>query len=220
MIIGVITATSQFEFRKILSFHIISQVGYVVMGLGLFTISGLAGAIYFLGHNMISKTNAFLVAGYVQREKGTLNLKTLGDFYREHPLWAIFFFISAFSLAGLPVLSGFIGKFLLIKAGIEADYLGMALLALFVGFFTLFSMVKIWMEVFWKPVPDHTPVKKQHRPDKPDMEQNALWMTWASGGLAILIVLSGVFATPIVEYCTQAAESLMNPQEYIDFILK
>ena len=218
MVIGVITATSQFEFRKVLSFHIISQVGYVVMGLGFFTVAGLTGAIFFLAHNMISKTNAFLVAGYVHRQKGTLDLKTLGDFYKQHPLWAIFFFISAFSLAGLPPLSGFIGKYLLIKAGIEAEYTAIALVALFVGFFTLFSMVKIWMEVFWKKTPgkEGAPIKEEKSEDP----ENVRWMTWASGVMALIIVLAGVFATPVVDYCTQAAETLTNPEEYINFVLK
>jgi multicomponent Na+:H+ antiporter subunit D len=220
MVIGVITATSQFEFRKVLSFHIISQVGYVVMGLGLFTVAGLTGAIFFLAHNMISKTNAFLVAGFVHRQKGTLNLKVLGDFYKEQPLWAIFFFVSAFSLAGLPPLSGFIGKYLLIKAGIEAQQMEISFTALFVGFFTLFSMVKIWMEVFWKTTPEKnpTPVIKTVLFD--DEQVNTNWMKWASGAMAIIIVLAGVFAAPIVEYCTLAAESLMQPSEYINFVLE
>jgi len=220
MVIGVITATSQFDFRKVLSFHIISQVGYIVMGLGLYTVAGLAGAIYFLAHNMISKTNTFLVAGYVHKEKGTLDLKTLGNFYREHPLWAVFFFISAFSLAGLPPLTGFIGKYLIIKAGIGAEYIGIALIALFVGFFTLFSMVKIWMEVFWKPAPENDKKTIHNKTDQGDSTQHAAWVTWATGGMALLIILGGVFATPIVEYCTLAAESIMEPQQYIDFVLK
>jgi multicomponent Na+:H+ antiporter subunit D len=219
MIVGVITATSQFEFRKILSFHIISQVGYIIMGLALFTVAGLAGAIFFMAHNMISKTNAFLVAGYVHKQKGTLDLKALGNFYKEHPTWAVFFFISAFSLAGLPPLSGFIGKYLLIKAGIEADYLGIALIALFVGLFTLFSMVKIWMEVFWKPVPGNNKkpiIEKEVQLESP---LKVAWMTWTSGVLAFIIVAAGVFATPVVEYCTLAAESLLKPIEYINFVL-
>jgi multicomponent Na+:H+ antiporter subunit D len=219
MVIGVVTATSQFEFRKILSFHIISQVGYVVMGLGFFTVTGLTGAIFFMAHNMISKTNAFLVAGYVHQKKGTLNLKTLGDFYHEHPLWAIFFFISAFSLAGLPPLSGFIGKYLLIKAGIKARFITIALVALFVGFFTLFSMVKIWMEVFWKKTPLLQKGASSSERSINEKPANVAWMTWSSGVMAIIIVLAGIFAAPVVEYCTQAAETLMKPQEYINFVM-
>lgn len=220
MVVGVITATSQFDFRKILSFHIISQVGYVVMGLAFFTVAGLAGAIFFLAHNMISKTNAFLVAGYVHKQKGTLDLKTLGNFSKEQPLWAIFFFISAFSLAGLPPLSGFIGKYLLIKAGIEAEFIGISLIALFVGLFTLFSMVKIWMEVFWKPAPEEDSPRNIQTPAAKDNPTHPGWMTWTSGFMAALIVGAGIFATPVVEYCTQAAETLMQPMEYINFVLK
>ncbi|MGQ1891140.1 proton-conducting transporter transmembrane domain-containing protein [Thermophagus sp. OGC60D27] len=219
MVIGVITATSQFEFRKILSFHIISQMGYVIMGLGLFTIAGLAGAIYFLAHNMISKTNAFLVAGYVHHQKGTLNLKNLGGYYKDHPLWALFFFVSAFSLAGLPPLSGFVGKFLLIKAGIEAKMIGISLVALFVGFFTLFSMIKIWMEVFWKPQTENQGAVKKNNEYKNGDGIKVVWMTLATGAMALIIVLGGIFASPIVQYCTLASESLLNPQQYIDFIL-
>jgi multicomponent Na+:H+ antiporter subunit D len=218
MVIGVITATAQFEFRKVLSFHIISQVGYVIMGLGFHTVAGLSGAIFFLAHNMISKTNAFLVAGWVHKQKGTLNLKTLGDFYKDHPLWAILFFVSAFSLAGLPPLSGFIGKYLLIKAGIEGGFLKISLIALFVGLFTLFSMVKIWIEVFWKQSPDEAPAKKIN-PLATESSRSTIWMSGASAGMAFLIIAAGVFASPLVDYCTQAAQSLMVPQEYIDFIL-
>ncbi|MFO8001677.1 MAG: proton-conducting transporter membrane subunit [Marinilabilia sp.] len=216
MVIGVITATSQIEFRKILSFHIISQVGYVIMGLGFYTVAGLAGAIFYLMHNMISKTNAFLIAGYVQKQKGTLEVKKLGGYFRKHPYWAGLFFVSAFSLAGLPLLSGFVGKYLLIKAGIEAGQLNMALLALFVSLFTLFSMVKIWMEVFWKDQPS---CSKDPGDENPLQTGGTGWMTGASTFLAVLIIAAGIFAGPVVNYCTEAAGSLMTPAEYIDFVL-
>ena len=217
MVVGVITATAQFEFRKVLSFHIISQVGYVIMGLGFHTVAGLTGAIFFLAHNMISKTNAFLVAGWVHKQKGTLNLKTLGDFYKDHPMWAFLFFVSAFSLAGLPPLSGFIGKYLLIKAGIEGAFLKISLIALFVGLFTLFSMVKIWIEVFWKQNPEEAS-PKSIAPDTEKPLPSTIWMSGASIGLALLIIAAGIFASPLVDYCTQAAHALMTPQDYIDFI--
>ncbi|TCO08728.1 proton-conducting transporter transmembrane domain-containing protein [Natronoflexus pectinivorans] len=213
MVIGVFAASSQFDFRKILSFHIISQVGYVVIGLGFYTVSGIAAAIFFLAHNMLSKTNAFLVAGWVKRQKGTLNLKTLGEVYKESPVWGVLFFISAFSLAGLPPLSGFIGKYLIIKAGIEANYIVVALIALFVGLFTLFSMVKIWLEVFWKDVPKDRVVKI------PEKKRKSQYMLTASIIMAILIVAMGLWAQPIVTYCEQAAVDLLNPELYIDRVL-
>jgi len=217
MVIGVITATSQFDFRKILSFHIISQVGYVIIGLAFFTISGLAAAIFFLGHNMISKTNTFLVAGWVHREKGTLNLKNLGDMFNRHTMWGVLFFISAFSLAGLPPLSGFAGKYLIIKAGIENNQIMVAMVALFVGLFTLFSMVKIWIEVFWKNTPE------KESPEKAQNKAKLLpfgFMITGSIILALSIIVMGVWAEPIAGFCEKAATDLLNNQKYINFVLQ
>jgi len=213
MVIGVITATSQYDFRKILSFHIISQVGYVVIGLAFFTISGLAAAIFFLGHNMISKTNTFLMAGWVHKEKNTLNLKVLGEMFTKNTLWGVLFFISAFSLAGLPPLSGFAGKYLIIKAGIEADKIGIALVALFVGLFTLFSMIKIWMEVFWKNAPQEDEIPKTEKTNSYKL------MLTGSIMLAVSIVVMGVFAGPVYSFCEKAATDLLQVQNYIKFVL-
>lgn len=214
MVIGVISASSQYDFRKILSFHIISQLGYVVIGLAFYTVAGLAAAIFFLGHNMISKTNAFLVAGWVHRERQTLNLKVLGDMFKKNTLWGVLFFISAFSLAGLPPLSGFIGKYLVIKAGIESGHINVALVALFVGFFTLFSMVKIWIEVSWKNTPPEVEAPVNTKPLPHGL------MISASLILALAIVGMGVFAGPVVNYCEMAASDLLNTELYINFVLK
>lgn len=211
MVIGVFTASSQFDFRKKLSFHIISQVGYVVIGLGFFTLSGLAGALFFLGHNMLAKTNTYLVAGWVHKRKGTLDLKNLGDVFKESPVWSVLFIISAFSLAGLPPLSGFIGKYSLIKSGIEAHHLFISIVALFVGILTLFSMLKIWIEVFWKPVKDGVKSYAIAGDEK--------LMVTASGILALMSVLMGIFGVPIIDYCTEAAADLLSPEKYIRFVL-
>lgn len=213
MVIGVIAASSQYDFRKILSFHIISQMGYVIISLAFNTVAGLTAAIFFLGHNMLAKTNAFLVAGWVYKSRGTLDLKSLGDVFRQSRIWGFLFFISAFSLAGLPPLSGFAAKYLVLKAGIEAHHLGISLVALFVGLFTLFSMVKIWMEVFWKPTPSDTMMPL------PPMKQKDKWMVVSSVMLAIAIIGMGIWAKPIVDYCQLAAADLLNPSKYIYHVL-
>ena len=184
----------------------------MIIGLAFYTISGLAAAIFFLGHNMLSKTNTFLVAGWVHREKGTLNLKDLGDMFNKHTLWGILFFISAFSLAGLPPLSGFAGKYLIIKAGIENNQIIVAMVALFVGLFTLFSMTKIWIEVFWKNIKnDNKSEKTTSLPFR--------YMITGSIILALSIIIMGVWAQPIVEFCEKAAADLLNNQKYINFVL-
>ncbi len=213
MVIGVIAASSQYEFRKILSFHIISQVGYVIIALGFYTVAGLAAAIFFLGHNMISKTNAFLVAGLVYRKKGTLNLKTLGNVFRENTLWGLMFFVSAFSLAGLPPFSGFIAKYLVLKAGIEASQVLITIIALFVGLFTLFSMVKIWLEVFWKKPPEEKIDEIEYSPF------SDRWMVVSTFIMTIGIIVMGIWAKPIVEYCELAATDLLNPSKYIYYVI-
>jgi multicomponent Na+:H+ antiporter subunit D len=83
-------AASNYEIRKILSFHIISQIGYIIFGLGLFTPFALAGAIYFTMHNMLAKTNAFLVSGHIHRLTGSFNLKGIGGIYKAYPCWEFY----------------------------------------------------------------------------------------------------------------------------------
>ena len=213
MVIGVFTATSQYDFSKVLSFHIISQIGYVVMALGFFTVAGLTGAIFFLVHNMLSKTLAYLVAGYVHQQKGTLSLKKLGDIYKEQPIWGILFLVAGFSLAGFPPLSGFVAKFLVLKAGIEAGYTTITIVAVFVGLFTLFSMVKIWLEAFWKPMPELRPLQPRCHPPK----SNAMLVSAVILGLAIVVM--GSWAQPVIDFCGTAAQQLLSPEEYIRFVL-
>ena len=212
MVIGVLTATSQTDFRKIISFHIISQVGYMVTGLAFFTVGGLAAAMFFMVFAMITKTNLFLVAGWIFRQKGTLEIKELGGILKQSPGWATLFFISAFSLAGIPPLIGFAAKFLIIKAGVMSGHVMAAMVALFVGLFTLYSMVKIWIEVFWKPSPAGDVADGQTLlPDR--------LMFGSSLFLAILIVALGIFAAPVIEYCNGAAADLLDPEKYYSFVL-
>ena len=184
----------------------------MVTGLAFFTVGGLAAAMFFLAYHMITKTNIFLVAGWVHRQNGTLEIKELGGILKQSPVWAAIFFVSAFSLAGMPPLSGFAAKFLIIKSGVESGNVIVALVALFVGLFTLFSMVKIWIEVFWKPAPAGTVARELTlQPDK--------LMMGSSIFLAILIVAMGIFAAPVIEYCNGAAADLLDPEKYYSFIL-
>ncbi len=150
MFIGGSAAIAQYEVRKILSYHIISQIGYMIMGLGIFTPLGLAGGIFFIIHNMIAKTNTFLVSGMIFKLKGNYNLKNIGGLVKQSPLLAVLFIIPAFALAGVPPLSGFFAKFILIKAGFEDGHYFVTAVAVFTGLLTLYSMIKIWNEAFLK----------------------------------------------------------------------
>ncbi len=210
MVVGVLTAASQYDMRKILSFHIISQIGYMLMGLGLFTVLGIAGAIFYMVHNIIAKTNTFLISGIVHRIKGSYDLKAIGGLYKSHPFLSLLFLIAAFGLAGIPPLSGFVGKLILVMAGFDdANYLITAI-AILVGLFTLFSMVKIWNEGFWKKQPDNALVTQNKVPFSMYLPVVIL----AAGTIVL-----GVFAEYFVEIGKAAAQQLINPDEYIQKVL-
>ena len=211
MVTGVLGAVAQYEFRRLLSFHIVSQIGYMVMGLGFFTPLALAGTVFFIVHNIFVKTNLFLVSGVAHRFHGTFDLKKLGGLYRSHPWVAMLFLLSAFSLAGVPPLSGFFGKLVLIKAGLNIGQFVLVAAALGVSLLTLFSMTKIWAEAFWKPLPAETAVN-------PPGNGMAL-MLGPIVTLAVLAVVMGVAAGPFFDLAQQAGNELTNPEPYIRAVL-
>lgn len=214
MLSGVLGAASQSEIRKILSFHIISQIGYMVMGLGLFTTLALTGTIFYLIHHIIVKTNLFLVGGAIKRLTGTYDLRQLGGLYKTRPGLAILFMIPAMSLAGIPPLSGFFAKTVLIIAGVQSGAWVIVTVALAVSLLTLFSMTKIWAAAFWKAAPADTAV--QGEPMAPSTWR---WFLSPMIALAVLTVCIGIFAGPVFNFSQDAAEQLMNPAGYIDAVL-
>jgi multicomponent Na+:H+ antiporter subunit D len=218
MITGVLGAAAQFEIRRILSFHIISQIGYMVMGLALFTPLALAGSVFYLIHHIIVKTNLFLVGGVIQRLRGSYQLQRIGGLYRTTPALAILFLIPAFSLAGIPPLSGFWAKFALVQAGLEVQQYAIVAAALVTGLLTIFSMGKIWAEAFWK----EAPVTVDAGGSVAVAGTSA--QTWLLLGLpmallATLTVLIGLLFEPIFVLSNQTAEQLLNPNVYIQAVL-
>ncbi|MEQ9030510.1 MAG: proton-conducting transporter membrane subunit, partial [Aggregatilineales bacterium] len=121
MFTGVVGAVAQYDFRRLLSFHIISQIGYLMMGLGLFTVASLTGTIFFMIHVIIAKSALFLVSGVSNIISGTYDLKKLGGLYKGYPVLAVLFFIPAMALGGIPPLSGFWAKLALVRAGLEQE---------------------------------------------------------------------------------------------------
>lgn len=218
MVIGVFGAASQNDFRKILSFHIVSQIGYMLMGLALFTPLAIAGSIYFIIHNILVKTNLFLISGVVaHRNNGTFALKKLGSVYLQHPFLSVLFFVSAFSLAGIPPFSGFWGKFMLAKAGFEIDSFVIVFTSLAVSLITIFSMTKIWNEVFWKNKPEADPLLDVMTETE---QKTNRFLHVPVIFLVVFILFIGVYAEPVVSMAQLAAEQLMNSELYINAVLK
>jgi multicomponent Na+:H+ antiporter subunit D len=153
MVSGVLGAAYHWDLRRILAFHIVSQIGYLLLGIALATPAGAAGTVYFLFHNILVKGNLFLIAGLMWAVAGHYDLRRIGGLYAARPLLAILFLLSAFSLVGVPPSSGFWGKFLLVREAFAQGRYAWGGIALAVGLLTLYSMTKIWLEGFWKPHP-------------------------------------------------------------------
>jgi multicomponent Na+:H+ antiporter subunit D len=214
MVTGVLGAVAQYDFRRLLAFHIISQIGYLLMGLGLLTTAALAGAVYFIVHVALAKSALFLVSGVVHRLRGTFDLKKLGGLYGARPGLAMLFLIPALSLAGIPPLSGFFAKLALIQAGLLSEQFAIVATALGVSILTLFSMIKIWTEVFWKPDP------KRGNDDAFALPPVAASLLLAPIVLmSVLMIVIGLGAELFFSLALEAAGQLMNPQEYIQAVL-
>jgi len=187
----------------------VSQIGYMLMGLGLFTRLALAGSIFYILHHIVVKTNLFLVAGAVQRLRGSGELARLGGLYAARPLLAVLFLIPALSLAGLPPLSGFFAKLSLLQAGLDAEAYGMVAIALGVGLLTLLSMTKIWNEAFWKPAPA----------GEADRDADLGRILLPIGALAAITVVIGLTAGHLFALASIAADQLLDRGTYIAVVL-
>ncbi|MFZ9017168.1 MAG: Na+/H+ antiporter subunit D [Ilumatobacteraceae bacterium] len=215
MVVGVLGAIAQDDMKRILAFHIISQIGYMIFGLGLATVAGLAGAVFYIVHHIIVKTALFLVAGLVSRRAGSSRLSEVGGLVRDAPVIAILFAVPALSLAGLPPFSGFLAKFALVDAGLAASAWIPVAASLAVGLFTLFSMTKIWSGVFWG-VAEERPV------DAPVTDRRLgapVLMLAPTAALALASIAVSVAAGPLYDVSERAATDLLERDTYIEAVL-
>jgi len=212
MLIGVLGAAAQTEVRRILSFHIVSQVGYMILGLALATPLALAGAVFYLIHHIVVKANLFFIGGIAARLTGSERLAAMGGLYARAPWLALLFAIPALSLAGIPPLSGFWAKLVLVKASLETSAWIAAAVALVTGIFTLLSMSKIWNEAFLKPHPAGREGERSAAGLQPAV--------WAVSVLAAMTVLIGLAAGPVMDYAVAAAEQLTTPLGYINAVIR
>nr|WP_286177378.1 Na+/H+ antiporter subunit D [Rhodopirellula sp. JC639] len=216
MVTGVLGAMAQSEIRRILSFHIVSQIGYMLMGLALFTPLALAGSVFYIIHHIVVKTNLFLIGGIAERRFGSGRLSEIGGLQRSMPVLAILFFLSAMSLAGIPPLSGFFAKLTLVRGGLETERYAIIIAALVVSLMTLFSMTKIWAEAFWKPAPQEA---RASLPARHDSRRGRIALFAPIVLLVTITVGIGVLAGPVMKVSYAAAEQLLDPDAYIDAVL-
>ncbi len=200
MVVGVIGAMAQVNVRRILAFHIVSQVGYMAMGLGLAGVAGLAAGILFMAHNIVVKTALFLIGGAAEHLTGTGELKQMGGMARREPALAVLWLLASFALVGIPPLSGFFGKLGLIQAGVAQEQWLIVGVAAGVGLLTLFSMLKIWNEVFWKKAYS----------DLSHLPRAGAGLLAPAVVLVAVSIAMGLGAAPVLEYSTLAAEQVLD----------
>ena len=215
MVTGVLGAASHFDVRRILSFHIISQIGYMLFGIIIATPLAVGGSILYIIHHIVVKANLFLLAGIINRAGGSFQLKEVGGLYKTMPFLGVLFLIPALSLAGLPPLSGFWSKFAVVKAGLDSGHIILAGVGLAVGVLTLYSMIKIWNEAFWKAAPQTSQLAMASW--RADRRSRMLMLTPVICLAAITLTI-GLYAEPFVDFSLRAGEQLLDKSTYIDAV--
>lgn len=209
MLVGVLGAIAQNDIKRILSFQIVSGIGYMVMGLGLFTVAGMAGAVFFIIHHVIVMTALFLTGGLVEQRTGTGHLDRLGGLIRTAPALAVAFLVAALNLAGVPPFPGFVAKFALVDAGIDGGWWLVVAVSLVVSLLTLVSMTKIWTGAFWG---EAMPADGRQRP----VPLSMLAPTTTLVALSLALTL---FAGPVYGLAERAAADLLDASTYVEAVL-
>ena len=202
MVSGVLGAAYHWDLRRILAFHIVSQIGYLLLAAALASPAGRAAGLFFMIHNILAKASLFLIAGLMFRSAGHYDLRRIGGLYPARPLLALLFLIAGFSLVGVPPSSGFWGKFLLVQESFVQGRFAWGGIALAVGLLTLYSMVKIWLEGFWKPHP---------LGDAGVAKAAGLGAAYtAVTVLVMLLVIMGLVPDPLIRYSISATSMLWS----------
>ncbi|MCG8341614.1 MAG: Na+/H+ antiporter subunit D [Chlorobiales bacterium] len=218
MVVGVLGAVAQYDMRKLLSFHIISQIGYMIFALAIQSPLAIAGALFYIIHNIVAKTNLFYLSGLIRRIKGSWDLREIGGIYRFYPMLGVLFLVPALGLAGIPPLSGFWAKFVVVKAGIDSEHYLLVGIALCVSMLTLFSMIKIWNEAFWKDDPrGEGGVEGEEYLRTPSVKKAIIVLPIVM--LGCLTVAFGLWFEPFFELADRTACELLDRGAYIDAVM-
>lgn len=231
MLIGILGAMAQNDIKRLLSFTLVSHIGYMIFGLSLGTAHGLNGAIFYAVHHILVQTALFLVVGLIERQAGTSSLRRLGSLMYLSPVIAILYFIPAINLGGIPPFSGFIGKVILLQAGAEAGgFMAWLLIggAVATSLLTLYVMIIVWSKGFWRDRKDApeghlamataSPLVDITEEVEVTEREDVGKLPWGMVGSTSLLVVASlavtVFAGQIVGVTERSAESISDVENY------
>ncbi|MCR6688710.1 Na+/H+ antiporter subunit D [Cellulomonas sp.] len=211
MVVGILGAVAQDDIKRLLSFTLVSHIGYMIFGIALSSEAGWTAAIYYVAHHITVQTALFLVVGLVERVGGSTSLTRLGGLAKLAPLLAILFFVPAMNLAGIPPLSGFLGKLGLLQAGVAAGTpLAYLLVAgsVITSLLTLYALIKAWNKAFWQ-----TP---EERPRPGRLPLGMVGPTAALITVGLVLTFAG---GPLYAYTARAAQTLRERTPYVEAVL-
>jgi multicomponent Na+:H+ antiporter subunit D len=208
MLIGLVAALNERDFRRVLSFNLVGHIGYTTASLGLLTPAALAGAIFYVLHHIVVITNLYLVSGVMLRLRRTTDMAGLGGLYRRQPVFSAFAMVPIFSLAGVPPLSGFLGKLAIVDGAFAGGAYWVGAIVLVVGLLTLLSMGRAWADSFWRPAADAQDLATPGTP-----------YLLAIAALSLVTVGMTIGAEPLFELTSRGAQQLLHRDEYLRAVL-
>lgn len=225
MIVGVLGALAQAELKRILSFTLVSHVGYMIFGLAIATPAAIGATIYYMVHHIVVQTTLFLAVGLIERRAGSTSILKVKGLMRAAPVIAVLYFIPAVNLGGLPPFSGFIGKFALFDAAAQVGSPLMMVLivaGIVTSLLTLYALMRAWNLSFWREDEDdlaetETEARIGYLGNAPaaavQTGRRAIprIMTWATAGMVAVTVALTVFAGPLYAVCERIGSALLEP---------
>lgn len=216
IITGSLGALIKINIRRLFSYLIVCHIGFMIGGIAMFTKIALMGTIFYLIHDILVKTNMFLIAGLIRQIRGTMNMASLGGIYAQYPKISLLIAIVLFSLVGIPPLSGFWPKLYLFEASFTNNQYAFAGALIFGSFVTLYTIAKMWSEVFWKDVPESVVVENNFEP-MPLFKKTLLVLP--IGLLASVTLYVGLNAEVIIILVGKIADQLISTQPYIEAVV-
>ena len=217
MVLGVFGAMTHSDIRRILAFHIIGSIGFMLLGLGLGSVLAMGAAIFYMVHGILIKALLFMIVGIIGTLGGSFELSRLGGLYRERPGFAILFLLAALSLIGIPPLSGFWAKVLIIDAGLHHDAAIVIAFVVLASLLTFIPLIRIWSEAFWKAAPFDDPALIKPAALGTNTPTAFAWVPVL--GLSALMLVLGFMPGGVIELSDIAAQSLLTPDAYLSSVL-